>query len=58
MSARPDVLAFNGALIRYGRRAFAIQSALQIFYLASVVIPGLLEKAVFDTITGQASQNM
>ncbi len=47
------VLTFNRALIRYAPRAFFVQSALQIFFLASVVLPGLIEKAVFDSITGQ-----
>jgi ATP-binding cassette, subfamily B, bacterial len=48
------VLPFNRALIAYAPRAFFVQSALQILFLGSVVLPGLIEKAVFDLITGQA----
>ena len=54
MSVRPNVLGFNRALIRYAPRAFVVQSALQIFYLGSMVLPGLVEKAIFDSITGAA----
>ena len=49
------MLAFNRALIRYAPRPFVVHAVLQIFYLGSRVLPGLIEKAVFDTITGQAA---
>ncbi len=49
-----SVMAFNRALIAYASRPFAIHAVLQIFFLGSRVLPGLVEKAVFDTITGQA----
>ena len=55
MTPGMGVMAFNRALIRYGRRPFAVHAVLQIFYLGSRVLPGLLEKAVFDSITGQAT---
>jgi ATP-binding cassette subfamily B protein len=42
------------ALIRYGRGPFALHAVLQVFYLGSRVLPGLLEKAVFDRLTGAA----
>jgi ATP-binding cassette, subfamily B, bacterial len=48
------VMAFNRALMRYGSRPFSVHAALQIFYLGSRVLPGLIEKAVFDTMTGSA----
>ncbi len=48
------VMAFNWALIRYAWRPFTVHAVLQVFYLGSRVLPGLVEKAVFDTITGQA----
>jgi ATP-binding cassette subfamily B protein len=48
------VMPFNRALIRYASRPYTIHAVLQIFFLGSRVLPGLVEKAVFDTITGQA----
>jgi ATP-binding cassette subfamily B protein len=45
---------FVWRLIRYAPKLFLLQSALQIFFLGVRVVPGLLEKAVFDTITGAA----
>ena len=48
------VMPFNRALIRYASRPFTIHAVLQIFFLGSRVLPGLVEKGVFDTITGQA----
>jgi ATP-binding cassette subfamily B protein len=45
---------FNGRLIRYGAAPFAVHAVCQTFYLGSRVVPGLIEKAVFDTITGAA----
>lgn len=47
-------MPFNFALIRYAWRLFALHAVLQIFFLGSRVLPGLVEKAVFDTITGEA----
>ncbi len=49
------VLPFNRALIGYASRPFSVHAVLQIFFLWSRVLPGLVEKAVFDTITGQAA---
>lgn len=56
MSAAPvmNTWWFVWRLIRYAPGIFLLQSALQIFYLVIRVVPGLLEKAVFDTITGAA----
>jgi ATP-binding cassette, subfamily B, bacterial len=48
------VMPFTRALMRYASRPFSVHAVLQIFYLGSRVLPGLIEKAVFDTITGQA----
>ncbi len=50
----PAVMPFNLALIRYAARPFAVHAGLQVFYLGSRVLPGLVEKGVFDAITGQA----
>ncbi len=47
--------AFNGHLIRYGRGPFAVHAVCQTFYLGAQVLPGLVEKAVFDRITGQGA---
>ncbi len=46
--------AFNWHLIRYATGPFALHAVCQIFYLGSMALPGLVEKAVFDTITGAA----
>lgn len=45
---------FVWRLIRYAPGLFLVQSTLQIFFLTVQVAPGLIEKAVFDTITGAA----
>jgi len=50
--------AFNGRLIRYGRGPFAVHAVCQTFYLGSLVLPGLVEKAVFDRITGQGTEGV
>ena len=44
----------NGRLIRYAPGVFAVHAICQTFYLGARVLPGLIEKAVFDTITGAA----
>jgi ATP-binding cassette subfamily B protein len=49
------VMSFNWALIKHARRPFAVHALLQVFFLGSLFLPGLVEKAVFDTITGQAA---
>lgn len=49
-----NIWPFIGQLIRHGRRPFALHAILQVFYLGSRVLPGLVEKAVFDTITDAA----
>ena len=48
------VWPFNRRLIAYAAGPFALHAVLQIFYLGSRVLPGLVEKAVFDQITGAA----
>ncbi len=45
---------FMWRLITSARGPFAAHAALQIFFLGSRVLPGLVEKAVFDKITGAA----
>ncbi|HQY92321.1 ABC transporter ATP-binding protein [Caldilinea sp.] len=45
---------FVWRLIRYAPGLFLVQLLLQIFFLSMRVAPGLIEKAVFDTITGAA----
>ncbi|HSH79623.1 MAG TPA: ABC transporter transmembrane domain-containing protein, partial [Herpetosiphonaceae bacterium] len=45
---------FNRALIRFRPRAFAAYCLFAILFLTGMVIPGLIEKAIFDTITGGA----
>lgn len=42
-------------LMAHARGPFAAHAALQIFFLGSRVLPGLVEKAVFDKITGAAA---
>jgi ATP-binding cassette subfamily B protein len=49
---RLGVWPFNRRLIAYAAGPFAVHAVLQIFYLGSRVLPGLVEKAVFDQITG------
>ncbi len=49
-----NIWPFIGRLIRYGRGPFALHAVLQVFYLGSRVLPGLVEKAVFDRLTGAA----
>ena len=51
---RLGVWPFNRRLIAYAAGPFAVHAVLQIFYLGSRVLPGLVEKAVFDQITGVA----
>ncbi len=50
-AARLGVWPFNRRLIAYAAGPFAVHAALQIFYLGSRVLPGLVEKAVFDQMT-------
>lgn len=45
---------FVWRLIRYAPGLFLVQSILQIFFLVVRVVPGLIEKAIFDSITGAA----
>lgn len=49
---------FVWRLIRYAPGLYLLQAALQIFYLAIRVVPGLIEKAIFDTMTGAAPAAM
>jgi len=45
---------FNWRLIRYRPWSFAIHSFFHMLFFAAQVIPGLIEKSVFDTLTGAA----
>jgi ATP-binding cassette subfamily B protein len=45
---------FVWRLIRYAPGIFILQSIAQVFYLGVRVLPGLIEKAIFDAITGAA----
>jgi len=53
-AARLGVWPLNRRLIAYAAGPFAAHAVLQIFYLGSRVLPGLVEKAVFDQMTGAA----
>jgi ATP-binding cassette subfamily B protein len=53
-AARLGVWPFIRRLIAYAAGPFALHAVLQIFYLGSRVLPGLVEKAVFDQMTGAA----
>lgn len=44
--------AFNGYIIRYQSKAFTIHSIFTILIFGLQVVPGLLVKAIFDTISG------
>jgi ATP-binding cassette subfamily B protein len=46
--------SLNWAIIRYRPGVFLLHAICQIFYLGARVLPGLIEKAVFDKITGAA----
>jgi ATP-binding cassette subfamily B protein len=45
----------NWSIIRYSPWFFALHAVLQVFFLGSRVLPGLIDKAVFDSISGSAS---
>lgn len=45
---------FVWQMIRYAPGIFVLQSLAQIFYLGIRVVPGLIEKAIFDAITAAA----
>ncbi len=45
---------FNWSIIRYAPRWFALHAVCQVFFASSRVLPGLIDKAVFDTISGAA----
>ena len=44
----------NWSIIRYAPGWFSLHAVCQIFFLGSRVVPGLIDKAVFDAITGAA----
>ncbi|MFN8466164.1 MAG: ABC transporter ATP-binding protein [Caldilineaceae bacterium] len=46
--------SFVWRMIRYAPGLFVVQSIIQIFYLGIRVLPGLIEKAIFDAITAAA----
>jgi ATP-binding cassette subfamily B protein len=54
MTQRTGVMPFMGLLIRYARRPYALHAILRILFLGSQFLPGLVEKAVFDRITGHS----
>ncbi len=54
MTQRSGVMPFMWLLMRYARRPYALHALLRILFLGSQVLPGLVEKAVFDRITGQS----
>jgi ATP-binding cassette, subfamily B, bacterial len=45
---------FNWRLIRYKPGAFALFTIFTLLFLGARVLPGLIEKMIFDTITGAA----
>jgi ATP-binding cassette, subfamily B, bacterial len=47
-------MSLNWRLIRYSPGPFAAHALCQIFFLGARVLPGLIEKSVFDTLTGAA----
>jgi len=44
----------NWTIMRYAPGWFALHAVCQVFFLGSRVIPGLIDKAVFDSISGSA----
>lgn len=54
MNGRTNVMPFMRHLMRHARRPFALHAVLRIFFLGSQFLPGLVEKAVFDRITGHS----
>ncbi|MFL5733241.1 MAG: ABC transporter ATP-binding protein [Chloroflexia bacterium] len=44
----------NWSIVRYAPGFYAVHAVLQIFFLGSRVLPGLIDKAVFDSISGSA----
>lgn len=54
MNGRTGVMPFMRHLMGYARRPFALHAILRIFFLGSQFLPGLVEKAVFDRITGHS----
>jgi ATP-binding cassette subfamily B protein len=49
---RLETWPFNWQLIRYRPWSFAIHSFFHMLFFAAQVVPGLIEKHVFDTLTG------
>jgi ATP-binding cassette subfamily B protein len=43
---------FNWRMIRYSPWLFAVHSVFAVLYFVFQILPGLIEKSVFDTITG------
>ncbi len=46
---------FNASLIGYYPGAFAVNCLCHVLLLVGLIVPGLIEKSVFDTLTGAAS---
>ena len=49
---------FTRRIIAARRRMFAIHCTLMVFYLAARVVPGLIEKELFDRITGAGAADL
>src|SRR5690349_13387329 len=49
---RLETLWFNWRIIKYRPWAFAIFAFFTLLFLSGRVLPGLIEKRIFDTITG------
>jgi ATP-binding cassette, subfamily B, bacterial len=48
------ILPFNWALVRFRPWSYAILFACMFTFLAARIVPGLIEKAIFDTLSGDA----
>ena len=49
-------LAFNARLMRYQSKTFIVHSALTVMVFGLQVVPGLILKAVFDSVSDPASK--
>lgn len=56
-TSKPNKLGtprLNWTIMRYAPGWFALHAVWQVFFLGSRVLPGLIDKAVFDSISGSA----
>ncbi len=61
MTAQPaplKTIPFNWRIIRYRPRLFAVHCACVVVAFGLQVFPGLIEKAIFDSITGAAQASL